>query len=144
MINFTPELLLKAKTAKNVEALLELAKNEAIEMTAEEAKECFIQLHPPVGEIDDDDLDNVSGGCSDSTPSAPADYGYPNGTHVYAYNLRCPRCGENGYHNPSVNYTLTWVDKAGGRYRLTCRVCGGVTEGERFSGNPKDKGFFPT
>ena len=58
------ELLEKAKTATSAEELLALAKENGIEMTEEEAKEYFSKLNTKTGELADDELDNVSGGCS--------------------------------------------------------------------------------
>ena len=52
----------KAKDAKSAEELLEIAKANGVEMTADEAAACFAQLNPKSGELEDDDLDNVSGG----------------------------------------------------------------------------------
>ena len=45
MNNITTELIAKAKAAKSAEELLELAKENGVELTAEEAKTCFEQLH---------------------------------------------------------------------------------------------------
>ena len=68
-MNITKELLEKAKTAKTAEELLELAKAENIELTAEQAKEYFATIHAS-GELSDEELDNVSGGCGrDYEPS---------------------------------------------------------------------------
>ena len=66
MNNFTPELIAKAKAAKSAEELLELAKENSVEITEEEAKTCFEQLHANA-EVSDDDLEAVSGGgaCQD-------------------------------------------------------------------------------
>ena len=69
-MNISKELLEKAKTAKTAEELLELAKAENIELTAEQAKEYFATIHAS-GELSDEELDNVSGGCS---PAAPPKY----------------------------------------------------------------------
>ena len=70
MTNFTPELIEKAKAAKNAEELLELAKANGVEMTADEATTCFAQLNPTNSELSDDDLDNVAGGaCGNSDNS---------------------------------------------------------------------------
>ena len=52
----------KAKAAKSAEELLALAKENNVEMTADEAKTCFAQLNPKSGELDDDELDAVAGG----------------------------------------------------------------------------------
>ena len=57
----TSELLEKAKKAETSEELLTLAKENGVEMTAEEAKEYFDQLHKS-GELSDEELDNVAGG----------------------------------------------------------------------------------
>ena len=56
------ELLAKAKEAKTPEELLALAKESSIDLTEEEAKAYFEQLHPKTGELSDDELDNVAGG----------------------------------------------------------------------------------
>ena len=69
-MNMTKELLEKAKTAKTVEELIEMAKAENIELSAEQAAKAFAELHK-AGELSDEELDNVSGGCS---PSAPPKY----------------------------------------------------------------------
>ena len=61
-MNISKELLEKAKTAKSAEELLELAKAENIELTAEQAKEYFATIHAS-GELSDEELDNVAGGC---------------------------------------------------------------------------------
>ena len=58
-------LLEKAKTAKWAEELLEMAKTEKIELTAEEAAKAFAELNKS-GELSDEELDNVAGGCGKS------------------------------------------------------------------------------
>ncbi len=57
----TPELIEKAKQAKTPEELIDIAKINNVELTAEEAKTYFGQLNK-TGELNDEDLDNVSGG----------------------------------------------------------------------------------
>ena len=59
---FTPELIEKAKSAKSTEELMALAKENGIEMTEESANAYFNQLNPQMGELSDDELDNVAGG----------------------------------------------------------------------------------
>ena len=61
-MNISKELIEKAKTAKTAEELLEMAKEESIEMSAEQAAEYFVTIHAS-GELSDEELDNVSGGC---------------------------------------------------------------------------------
>ena len=66
MTNLTPELIAKAKAAESAEELLELAKENGVDITEDEAKTCFEQLHANT-ELSDDELDAVSGGgiCQD-------------------------------------------------------------------------------
>ena len=56
------ELILKAKTAKSEEELLALAKENGMELSEESVRAYFEQMHK-TGELDDDELDNVAGGC---------------------------------------------------------------------------------
>lgn len=66
MKKLTPEIIEKAKAAKSAEELLEIAKANDVEMTAEDAETYFAQLGPQSGELSDDDLDNVAGGACGS------------------------------------------------------------------------------
>ena len=63
-MKISKELLEKAKTAKSAEELLEMAKTEKIELTAEEAAKAFEELNKN-GELSDEELDNVAGGCDE-------------------------------------------------------------------------------
>ena len=67
-MNISKELLEKAKTAKSAEELLEMAKTEKIKLTEEEAAKAFAELNK-TGELSDEELDNVAGGCGDSNKS---------------------------------------------------------------------------
>ena len=68
-MKFTDEMLEKAKTAKSAEELLEMAKAENIELNAEEAAQALAKMNKN-GELSDEELDNVSGGCGrDYEPS---------------------------------------------------------------------------
>ena len=60
-MELTKEMIAKAKEAKTVEELVVLAKENGIELTFEEAEECFTKLHKS-GELADEELDNVAGG----------------------------------------------------------------------------------
>ena len=91
MINLTPEMIEKAKTAKTVEELLAIAKENGVEMTADEAKIYFEQLNPKSGELDDDDLDNVAGGaCGNSNNSTAVKLG---DTVSIISGAACSSCG---------------------------------------------------
>ena len=61
-MNISKELLEKAKTAKSAEELLAMAKAENIELTEEQAAKAFAELNK-TGELSDEELDNVTGGC---------------------------------------------------------------------------------
>ena len=93
MNSFTPELIEKAKAAASVEELLELAKANNVELSAEDAAAYFAQLNPKTGELSDDDLDAVAGGgCS----SGKSGHGVPNGTLVRVLTGKtCWKCGGN-------------------------------------------------
>lgn len=68
-MNISKELLEKAKQAKTAEELLAMAKAENIELNAEEAAQAFAKMNKN-GELSDEELDNVSGGCGrDCEPS---------------------------------------------------------------------------
>ena len=101
------EIRAKAKAAKTPEELIEIAKENDVEMTEESAKAYFDLLHPKTGEMSDDELDNVSGGgcrgnddrmvttlmsdcehwkCKKDGSSAPT------GSPGYLTFLKCPKC----------------------------------------------------
>ena len=66
-MNISKELLKKAKTAKTAEELLEMAKAENIELSAEQAAKAFAELNKS-GELSDEELDNVAGGGGGKPP----------------------------------------------------------------------------
>ena len=69
MADFNAEMIQKAKGAKTAEELLEIAKENGVDMTADEAKTYFAQLNPESGALSNDELDCVSGGgCGDDLP----------------------------------------------------------------------------
>ena len=93
MKNLTPEMIEKAKTAKTAEELLELAKANNVEMTADEAATYFAQLNPKSGELDDDDLDAVAGGaCADSNDNDNPSVGVGDTVQITSGET-CSSCG---------------------------------------------------
>ena len=66
-MNISKELIEKAKTAKSAEELLEMAKAENIELTEEQAAKAFAELNK-IGELSDEELDNVAGGGCQGRP----------------------------------------------------------------------------
>ena len=67
------ELIAKAKAAKSAEELLSLAKENDYPLTEEEAQNYFNQFHA-TGELSDDELDQVGGGCGGGEETAPRGY----------------------------------------------------------------------
>ena len=65
-MDLSKELLEKEKRAKSAE-LIEMAKAENIELSAEQAAKALAQLNRN-GELSDEELDNVSGGCGGRPP----------------------------------------------------------------------------
>lgn len=110
MKNLTPEMIEKAKAAKSAEELLELAKANGFDMSADEAKTCFAQLNPKSGELDDDALDCVAGGCGDSDDSS----GSIGDTVRITSGTVCANCGSNiGILSRRKSYTY-----------IKCNYCG--------------------
>ena len=89
-MKISKELLKKAKTAKSAEELLEMAKTEKIELTAEEAAKAFAELNKS-GELSDEELDNVAGGCGGEEIPEPK---YKEGDLVWiSGGFACHTCG---------------------------------------------------
>ena len=61
MNNFTPELIAQVKAAKSAEELMALAKENNVELSEDEAKTYYEQLHTN-GAVSDDELEMVAGG----------------------------------------------------------------------------------
>lgn len=68
------DMLLKAKEMQSVDELIAFAKENGVELSAEEAEKVYADLHK-TGELADDELDNVSGGSCNP------------------YGDKCPKCG---------------------------------------------------
>lgn len=65
MKNLTPEIIEKAKAARNAEELCEIIKANNIEFTEEETKSYFEQINEN-GAVSDDELGAVAGGIGGS------------------------------------------------------------------------------
>lgn len=59
---FSDEIIERAKQAKSADEFLALAEENGIELTAEEAKASFEQLHESSNELDDEQLEQITGG----------------------------------------------------------------------------------
>ena len=104
-MNISKELLEKEKQAKTAEELLELAKTENINFTAEEAAKAFAELNKS-GELSDEELDNVAGGCGsgDEPLFAVGQWVYVRATNAAALILE--NLGKQGSVFPEFKYKI--------------------------------------
>ena len=130
-MNVSKELLEKAKTAKSAEELIEMAKEENIELTVEQAAKALAELNKS-GELSDEELDNGAGGCGGEEIPEPkykiGDMGIssrgfacytcgiyrdfqitelhrsPDGKHTYS--IACPECGEKWWNSNVEEKTI--------------------------------------
>ena len=93
-MELSEELIAKAKGTKTPEELAALAKESSIDLTEEEAKAYFEQLHPKTGELSDDELNNVAGGGCLPWADDPYDTCMADGYCLSDY--VCSRCGTRG------------------------------------------------
>ena len=114
-MNISKELLQKADHAKTAKELLTLAKEENIELTEEEAAKAFAELHK-TGELEDDELDNVSaGGCFDDKPKKEEKRPEPKFTTGQEVRVEAPHHQFNGYineikyENGTYKYFINWI-----------------------------------
>ena len=59
---YTEELIERAREMQSPAELAALAEEKGETLSESEAERFYTLLHPPVGELSDDELDNVSGG----------------------------------------------------------------------------------
>ena len=57
------EIITKAAKAKSAEELIEIAKENDLELSVKEAETLFEKLNQPSGELSDVELDSAVGGC---------------------------------------------------------------------------------
>jgi hypothetical protein len=122
MKNLTPELIAKAKTAESAEKLFEIAKENGVELTAEEAKTYFAQLNAN-GAVSDDELDVVAGGlgCPDDGEESEAKPKLIPGTKVRVLDGKiCPKCHSN---EGVIGYNLTATNMTGNTLYVGCPKC---------------------
>ena len=98
---FTAEQLEAAKAAKSPEELVAMAKEQGVSITHEQAAKF---LTPPIGELSDEELENVAGGgCGSNNPD---DF------------FKCPNCG---------SADIASCNSPGGRRQVAantyCRSC---------------------
>ena len=127
-MNLTSEIMEKAKQAKSADELLTLAKENGIEMTEEQAKAYYAQLHPASGEIADDELENVAGGGCAAMGIATSHENLVNvGAKVRlhwtehlsnSYSSKCSQCKSNDI--------FILVEKGEPFWKFQCSECGTI------------------
>ena len=104
-MNISKELIEKAKTAKSAEELLAMAKAEGFELPEGEAKTVFSKLNK-TGELSDEELNNVSGGCGsgDEPLFTVGQWVYVRATNAAALILE--NLGKQGSTFPEFKYKI--------------------------------------
>ncbi len=119
----TNEMIRKAKECKSTDELLALAKENGIEMTAEEAAEKLAALNN-MGELSDDELENaagggVCGGAYDAMIKTPGGFEVGDLVQIYHGNFvyleSCSACGYGVYRVTAIE---------GKRVYVACAKCG--------------------
>ena len=108
-MQFSKELIEKAKTAKTAEELLAMAKAEGFELPEGEAKTVFSKLNK-TGELSDEELNNVSGGCGsgDEPLFTVGQWVYVRATNAAALILE--NLGKQGSIFPEFKYKIEVKD----------------------------------
>ena len=108
-MQFSKELIEKAKTAKSAEELLAMAKAENVELTEEQAEKALAQLNRN-GELSDEELDNVAGGCGsgDEPLFTVGQWVYVRATNAAALILE--NLGKQGSVFPEFKYKIEVSD----------------------------------
>lgn len=105
-MEFTNEMIEKAKATGTPEELLRLAEANKMTISAQEAEELFQKLNSTAGELSEKELENVSGGGC----------GGGRGAHVRLPGGVCPFCGTtnpSGYYGYSIRshvQTIYYMD----------------------------------
>lgn len=109
MKHLQPDMIKQAAKAKNPEELMAFAAEQGIELTEEAAATLMSQLNTAHGQLDDDELENVSGGGC-----------YSNGqlivTNFHSCGLWvCEDCGGTGWGWEKAHDEMNRVHRCGGR-----------------------------
>ena len=104
-MQFSKELIEKPKTAKSAEELLAMSKAEGFELPEGEAKTVFSKLNK-TGELSDEELNNVSGGCGsgDEPLFTVGQWVYVRATNAAALILE--NLGKQGSTFPEFKYKI--------------------------------------
>lgn len=94
MYEITQEVLEKARKAATKEELLQLARQNGIDMNSEDAETIFRKFHPSEGELMEEELDSVAGGgeglggCNDMVCNIDFESGETLSCSPFQFNLK--------------------------------------------------------
>ncbi len=109
-MKLTNEMMEKAKAADSPKALLQLAKENGVEISEAEANEYFNLLRPRDGAVSDEELENVTGsGCGGSSEPRPAPR-YKIGSIVGAYRYGVLSEGQITARKYVEGFWFYWID----------------------------------
>lgn len=104
MENFNQELLQKARKANSSEELLDIGRENGVELTKEDAEVYFEKLHQSC-KLSDEELDNVAGGGRCTLPSKCPKCGSSDVREYMAMgNYSCGTCGHHWGKKPKTFY----------------------------------------
>ena len=110
-------MIAKARATKTVEELLILAKDNNVELTEEEAKTYFAQLHPASRELSDDDLDSIAGGGCYSGDRLVVTVAH------FCELWTCKKCGLGSYGNVGTHFCKKGFWSTGDSCEIVCNSC---------------------
>lgn len=114
------ELILKAKEAKTVEAILAIAKENGLDVSREDA-EMYIQMNRESGELPDEALNGVTGGAAYTLRD-----GYLIVTNFHECDRwKCDKCGGDRieYMRVASESGWAWAHKCGGYPNACGKSC---------------------
>ncbi len=134
-MNLSQEQKKKAALAASPQELLDLARAEEISMTREEAEEYFRRLHPPVGELADEELESVAGGGCGYDPSSfvpevkqgDSVRSKSSASIFSSHNAQCSGRMFTALGN-SYSYVYPGTGSRSERVNLKCQTCGKVIQ----------------
>ncbi len=114
-MDLSTQQMKQARLAATPEELMALAVAQGFSLTAEQAKDHFETLHPPAGELADDELEAVSGGgCGGAATPYPVGTCVgiiDSGSSIEGELIRCGGCqGTRFVVTKVVDYDTVWVE----------------------------------
>ena len=110
-MEWTAERKGRAAACATAEELHALAAAAGVPMKEEEARTWFVRPHPPLGEISDDEMENVSGGgCGGGGETSVPRTRKVTGLRTWN---KCPQCGYDCWYDAGTI----------GSRRMNCAVC---------------------